>query len=597
MCRISGMLHKGFDSSAIESVVSQMSELQFHGGPDDGGIYTSSDGNLVLGNRRLSLLDLSHEGHMPMKYGERYWITYNGEIYNYLALKYELEKTGHIFKTKTDTEIILAAYAQWGVLAFKKLNGMFAFAIWDDEEKELFLVRDAVGIKPLYFATGNDYLVFASEIRAFSPVKFLNEKNENWPVYMMAYGHVPEPVTTLKKVKPLHKGCFLRYNLADSSFSIQSFSHYSYSSSLDDTIAVKKQIKSALHQSVGRQLVADAPIGVFLSGGLDSSIMTLLASRFKKDNLNTLSIYFEESDFSEKKFQDILIEKIGCKSHQLLLREEDYHLAFPAILKDMDIPSCDGINTWFISRLAASLGIKAVISGIGGDELYGGYPSFGRIELAKMLQNSTGFINQLGKKSNSKKLSRLSYLKLKGIKGLYLFLRGQYNPFQIASHLGAYEKDIWQILEETPSVMDVDVLAPKNQASWMEFNLYLQNQLLRDADVMSMIHGVEIRVPFLDDEFVRLSMRTNPSVKFMGPRPKQFLIDAFKDDIPGEIWDRPKMGFSFPFAKWLKQSEFLKDTMATGGGMVQVSYEKFKNDDMHWSQMMTLLILQSRKAI
>ena len=597
MCRISGMLHRGFDSSAIESIVESMCQLQIHGGPDDGGIYTSSDGNLVLGNRRLSLLDLSPEGHMPMQYLNRYWITYNGEIYNYLSLKQELTSLGYHFHTKTDTEVILAAFAQWGVLAFRKLNGMFAFAIWDDKEKELFLVRDAAGIKPLYFSEGKDYLVFASEIRAFAPIDFLNTKNENWPVYMMAYGHVPEPVTTLKDVKPLSKGCFLQYSLINSNCSIQSFSHYSYSDSIKDYATALEKTKNNLEQSVGRHLLADAPIGVFLSGGLDSSIMTQLASKFKKDNLNTLSIYFEESEFSEKKYQDILIDKLKCKSHQLLLREEDYHNSFPTILDDMDIPSCDGINTWFISRYAASLGIKAVISGIGGDELYGGYPSFERIGLATMLQHITGPANQLGKKSNSKRLTRMSYLKLGGIKGIYLFLRGQFNPYQIASHIGAYENDIWSILEKEPDTMNVSSLTPKNQASWMEFNMYLQNQLLRDADVMSMKHGVEIRVPFLDDEFIRQSMRTDPSVKYLGTRPKQFLIDAFCDDIPSEIWDRPKMGFSFPFAKWLKDSAFLNEKMSNGNKQTVSSYEKFLSGKLHWSQMMTLLILQNRKAI
>jgi len=589
------MVHAKLPVNAIQGIVHQMCDLQQHGGPDDEGLYTSEKDNLVLGNRRLALIDLSPEGHMPMSYRDRYHITYNGELYNFLTLKEELLNLGHQFSNHTDTEVILACFAQWNIQGFAKLKGMFAFALWDNLEKNLYLVRDAAGIKPLYYASSTGQLVFASEVRAFKPVDSLQEANENWPVYLMAYGHVPEPVSTLANVKPLHKGCFLKYELKNDSCSIGSYSHYSYSHQVTDAGNAQEQIKEALEQSVRSHLLADAPLGVFLSGGLDSGIIASLSAKYKKSALNTLSIYFEDPAFSEKKYQDILQERLQCDHHQYLLTEKEFHDSFPSILQSMDMPSCDGINTWFISKYAASQGLKAVLSGVGGDELFGGYPSFRRITAARAIQQMPKILMQAGKRSQSKRLNRMAYLQMDGIKGIYLFLRGHFSPFDIARHLGAYEKDIWTILNAQPILNDISHIDDKNQASWMEFNLYMQNQLLRDSDVMSMIHGVEIRVPFLYEDVIRLAFKIDPAVKYEGPLSKQVLINCFQDILPSEIWNRPKMGFSFPFAKWLASSDYVKELMQTSSEKTQKSYKKFLAGNLHWSHLMSLIILKNRK--
>lgn len=595
MCRIAGIVNKGLEIDAIQKTVHQMCNLLQHGGPDDEGYFTSPEDKLVLGNRRLALIDLSPDGHMPMSYQNRYHITYNGELYNFLSLKEELVSLGYHFNSHTDTEVILASFAQWNIQAFAKLKGMYAFALWDQAEKNLYLVRDAAGIKPLYYATGTGSLIFASEVRAFAPVDELQVSNENWPVYLMAYGHVPEPVSTLALVKPLHKGCFLKYELKHDTHTIGSFSHYSYSHQIVTESEARENIQLSLDHSVQSHLLADAPLGVFLSGGLDSGIIASLAAKYKKSALNTLSIYFEDPAFSEKKYQDILQEKLQCDHHQYLLTETEFHSSLPLILQGMDMPSCDGINTWFISKYAASQGLKAVLSGVGGDELFGGYPSFRRIKAARMLQHMPGALKQAGKRSHSKKLNRMAYLDMEGIKGIYLFLRGHFSPFEIARHLGAYEKDVWTILNEQPILNDISHINDKNQASWMEFNLYMQNQLLRDSDVMSMIHGVEIRVPFLYDDVIRLAFKIDPTIKYEGPLTKQILINCFRDILPMQVWNRPKMGFSFPFAKWLASSEYVKDLMATSSQKSQESYQKFKAGKIHWSHLMSLIILTNRK--
>jgi asparagine synthase (glutamine-hydrolysing) len=593
LCRIAGIANKSLPSVTIEKLVTQMCNLQKHGGPDDAGIYNCSESNLVLGHRRLALIDLSSTGHQPMLYQERYVISFNGEIYNFPSLKNELVQMGWQFHTQSDTEVILAAFAQWNTQSFAKLSGMFAFALYDIAEKNLYLVRDPSGIKPLYYSVNNSSIEFASEIRAFAAVENKKE-NKHWPVFQLAYGHIPEPVTTLQDVKPLHKGCFYKFNLSTGANSLQSFTHYSYTNTIFDPAASQDAIKASIQKAVGRHLLSDAPIGVFLSGGIDSGIVTTLASGFQKEHLKTLSLYFKEPQFSEKKYQDSIIEKLHCKYYQHLLTESEFQQSFPGILQAMDMPSCDGVNTWFISKYAKEHGLKAVLSGIGGDELFGGYPSFDRINIADMLKKMPKALLQIARHSSTKKLNRLPYLSLEGIKGLYLFLRGQFIPAQIAQQLGATEKEIWTILQEQPILPELSSLAAKNEASWMEINMFMQNQLLRDADVMSMAHGVEIRVPFLDEEVIKTAFSIDARIKYEGPLPKQILINAFKDKLPETVWNRKKMGFSFPFTQWLNDSVFVKDTMEKSNSAYQLNYKKFREGKLHWSHLMSLIILQTR---
>ena len=255
MCRIAGMFHSNLYIKQQEEMVLQMCKLQQHGGPDDEGIYSSAPDKIVLGNRRLALFDLSSAGHQPMQYDSRYWITYNGEIYNFHEIRDELSALGHRFITHTDTEVILAAYSRWGVQSFAKLNGMFAFAIWDSVEKEILLVRDPAGMKPLYYSREEQGISFASEIRAMEIISSLQEHNDKWPVYLMAYGHIPEPVTTLKKVFPLPKGCFLKYSTVKKSFLLQHYKHYNYFPKINQPV-VLTQLRYLIWQAHLRQAVS-----------------------------------------------------------------------------------------------------------------------------------------------------------------------------------------------------------------------------------------------------------------------------------------------------------------------------------------------------
>ena len=577
-------------------MVKQMCDSLKHGGPDDEGFYSNEQHKLVLGHRRLSLIDLSPGGHQPMPYhSERYWISYNGELYNYLEIKAELLTAGYSFKSASDTEVILAAFAAWGTNAFKRFNGMFAFAMWDSKAAIMYLVRDRSGIKPLYFSQTANGLCFASEMRAFKAIPWLQQENKNWPVFLLAYGHLPEPVTTLENVSPLPKGSFLRYHCSTGKWDIERFGFTSYAETTANRDEAKYLIHQTLSQAVQRHLISDAPIGVFLSGGLDSSIMAMLAGGHQRSGLKTLSIIFEEEKYSEKKYQNLVIEKLDCPNWQQTLNEKIFQQNLPGIIQDMDMPGCDGINTWFISRYARESGLKAVLSGIGGDEMFGGYPSFNRIGKVKLIEKIPSAILKKSRYSGVKKLRRLSYLSLGGAKGFYLFLRGQFVPDSIARQLGATESEIWKILDEQPQLDSIESLSPGNQASWIESNLYMQNQLLRDSDVMSMAHGIEIRVPFLDREFVNLVQNIRSDMKYNGVYPKQLLIDSFKNELPEQVWNRPKMGFSFPFNEWMQDSEFVKDSMHKGGLAGDASLKKFTKGEMHWSQLMSLLLLNVKK--
>lgn len=595
MCRIAGILNDTLSAAELTRGLRAMCGSQRHGGPDDEGLFVDEDLRLGFGHRRLSLIDLSPLGHQPMFYNEgQLAITYNGELYNYPELKSELAYLGYRFASASDTEVILAAFAEWGTAAFKRFNGMFAFGLLNRKTAKVYLVRDAAGIKPLYYSTRGNHLVFASEVRAFAQAPDAFEENRDWPVYFMAYGHLPEPVTTLKDVCPLPKGAFLEYDLNTKKTGVEFFTAFSYIEKLADREEALHKMSQTLRAAVKRHLLSDAPIGAFLSGGIDSSLMALLAAEHSKGYLNTLSIYFREYVYSEKKYQDIILQKIQCHHTGHLLTGGEFTEFLPSIVEAMDLPSSDGINTWFISKYAKEAGLKAVLSGLGGDELFGGYPSFERMKAANALQRLPKASLRAGRYSGVKKLRRLAYLSLPGVKGKYLFLRGQFVPSEIARQLGTDEAQVWRLLQEQPVMPDVHHLTHKNQASWMEMNLYMQNQLLRDSDVMSMAHGVEIRVPFLDADFIRLALQINSDVKYAGGG-KQLLIDAFKDILPEAIYNRPKMGFAFPFREWLAGNQWVQAEMQSANKEAQKTYGLFLAGQRHWSQVLTLLLAKNHR--
>ena len=570
-----------------------MCRILERGGPDDEGFYYDANAGLAFGHRRLSIIDLTNNGHQPMSdENVQTWITFNGEIYNYLELRAQLMALGATFRSQTDTEVIILAYQHWGTDAFGKLRGMFAFALHDSIKEFTWLVRDTTGIKPLYYYAGDNDLYFASEVKALSSCNLTLQIDEDWTIRFLAYGHIPEPYTTYKNVFSLPKGHYLCWDHRLKNFTIDKFSiQPQQSAAINSTKEAEEQLSLALDTAVKRQLISDAPIGVFLSGGIDSSLITLLAAGYTHQ-LKTVSIYFDDFQYNEREYQQIILDQVKAKHHQHLVKQTDFEAHFAQIMADMDLPTTDGINSWFISQYAHQSGLKAVLSGLGADELFGGYPSFGRIKIIPYLRAMPGFIRKALTVSNDK-LKRLELLSYKHPIAEYLFLRGLFTPSEIAAVLNKPLHHVTHVL--FGDEINLQSVSGKEKAAWYENNIYMQNQLLRDTDVMSMAHGLEVRVPFLDEDMQQLANRIAPRVRF-GNRPaKKLLITTFRRLLPRAIWNRRKMGFSFPLQTWMQKHPEIGNLAFYDNATSKQLISSFQSGKMHWSKAFALYQIQIKQ--
>jgi len=590
MCRISGILSSQYSPIELTDLIQTMNNTMAHGGPDDDGIFASEDDNLVLGHRRLSLLDLSFAGHQPME-SHNLAISFNGEIYNFTEIRDELISFGFTFTSHSDTEVILKAYEHWNVSAFSKFNGMFAFALFDKDKHELYLVRNGNAVKPLYYYYKKETLIFSSEIRAFLALPIKLTENPDWKLLFLVFGHLPEPVTTLKDVKMLPKGSFLKINTLNKASEIGKFQFQTKIASPQSYEEAKYQVKNALSSAVKRNLISDAPIGIFLSGGIDSSIIALVAQQAYNGQLNTLSATFDDAEFSELPFQEMISKQIGSKHLNFTINNSDFSTYLADIQNAFDQPTTDGINTYFISKLAQRAGLKAVLSGLGADELFGGYPSSQNNALINLLSIHPSFAFGLYRFAPDFKRKKIEYLKIDNLLGKFLLYRSNYSPSEITKILPYSESEIFDRLKAFYVGNFAKELSAFEQASWFETNLYMQNQLLKDTDVMSMWHGVEVRVPFLDDEFLSVVNQIATPYKTQGIRSKDLLIAAFEDILPKEIWNRPKQGFAFPFKSWMKKREIIDEMLNNKSPYVKYLTQLFQQDKLEWSRFWSLYMI------
>lgn len=584
MCRIAGI----FDPSLknLQEQVVAMRDAMHRGGPDDAGLFVHPSLPLALGHRRLSLIDLSEAGHQPMIDAEL-TIVFNGEIYNYLELRSTLQHYGHQFNTESDTEVILKAYRQWGVDAFEYFNGMFALALLDEKKQQLVLARDHAGIKPLYYYIDEHCLYFASEIRAFAKAGKVFEENEKWRSAFLTFGHLPEPITTLKNVVPLTKGTALVIEIPSLKKKVHRFFKWNFTGQLKNEDEALQLMRETLEQATERHLIADAPIGLFLSGGIDSSLLTLIASHTRKDNLHTLSIVFNEKAFSEEKYQQLIIDQTGAKHQSFLVTKDIFNTQLEDAMEAMDQPTLDGINTYFISMYAKAYGLKAVLSGLGADELFGGYPSFKQQKKMKYVEKMPAGLLRGLQGFPDHRIRKLSYAGMQNTAAEYLSYRGIFTPVSVASLLDTTEKEIENDLIALSEYYPVSTLTNGNRVSWLETNFYMQNQLLKDSDFMSMWHGLEIRVPFLDKEVMLMAGAIDAAIKFKTTPPKYVLVKAFENELPEAIWKRKKQGFTFPFEGWLKENEFIKPSNRDEEQL----YEKFQQKKLSWGRYWCALLM------
>lgn len=615
MCGIAGVFGNqvGLDPAVVEGV-RRMTEAQVHRGPDDEGWLQMED--LVLGHRRLSIVDLSEAGKQPMPNEEgTVWVVYNGEVYNHRELRRELLGRGHRFRSSSDTEVLVHGYEEWGIEGLlRRLRGMFAFALYDRRPQPghpqgspgvLYLARDRFGIKPLYYAFLPDRgrLVFASEVRALRQSGLVppEEDPRAWLGFLL-FGSVPTPWTTLRAVRALPPGHYLvtdgpgvrlvRYYDRDALFVGAPDADGAWKERRPE-----EEVREVLEEAVSLHLISDAPLGVFLSGGIDSSGLVALAASRKRD-LITLGVIFDEKTFSEEAYQKTVAERFRTHHHRVRVTLRDFQDELEKFLWSMDQPTVDGLNTYFIARAARQVGLKAVLSGLGGDEVFCGYPTLRRAPLLRRLQKLPSPLREAVVVVGGIRptLRKLAFLKRNHPLALYLVQRGLFTPGEAARILGVEEREAWELIESlAPEESPEDPIALQQ---FLEARHYLVDQLLRDADVFGMAHSVEIRVPFLDHVLVEKALRVPLHFRLDRRWPKPLLTKALGDLLPKEVVFRPKQGFTFPLEVWLRSSAdlFHEGVPGVDGHSVKTTWRAFLSGRAHWSRPWALTVLARMKG-
>lgn len=588
MCRIAAIINS--QDKSLETSIKKMTDAMHRGGPDDFGVEVNDDLGYALGHRRLSIIDLSEAGHQPMKDVEyKLEIVYNGEIYNYLEIKEELVLLGFQFKSNSDTEVVLNGYKAWGIELLNKLKGMFAFVLIDKENNQLFAARDHAGIKPLYIGRNNNEIYFSSEVRGLKALDVEWKENPNWKIWFLSYGFLPEPITTLENVSPLPRGHYFLYNLSTKQEKIASYTNYHYKSINTTYQEAVKTTKELVTQSVKRHLIADVPVGVFLSGGIDSSLLTILTQQQQSSPIETLSIYFDDEKYSEKEYQDIIVKQTGVKHHFYKITKEEFLESWNEIYESLDQPSTDAINSHFICKYAQKLGLKVVLSGLGADEIFGGYPS---VKHASNINkyNALAIINKLSPFDffTTYPRKKIEFLSANFTSKEYLFYRGLFTTKDIASILNITHKEVQIELSKIELLEEIKNLNAQNRATYFETAVYMQGQLLKDSDSQSMWHSLELRVPFLDKDLMDYVNNLPVEIKFPKntTKPKALLVDAFVDILPESIWNRPKKGFTFPFDNWFKKMNILENEQFVPKNI----FQKFKEGKLNFSRLWSVFL-------
>ena len=571
MCGIAGLLIKNnYSQEEIRSRISEMMKCLSHRGPDAEGCYF--DRNLALGHKRLSIIDTSPASNQPFfSNDDRYVLVYNGEIYNFKELRFELMRAPqgehpYIFKTESDTEVILAAYIRWGTNCLRYLNGMFAFALYDKQEQSLFIARDRMGEKPLYYVHNSKGFAFSSEIRSLNASQLYSVKlNTDNLIDYLQYQTVFAPNTILEEVQMLEPGHFLIYKNEELKeykwWNPIQYANPEKTEALTYTEVVSKT-RQLLEFSVQKRMVADVPFAAFLSGGIDSSAMVGLMSTLSSNKIDTFHVSFQEKQFSESEQAAWISKKFDTHHHNILITESEFLKDLPNALQKMDHPSGDGINSYLIAKATHKEGIKMAISGLGADELFAGYQLFSqlyKIDKKSILNYTPGLIRKLiaeiykakNKSVSKSKIAELLSAPMVNFDYAYPIIRKTLNDSWVRGILKNKTLNLNPVFKIIRSG-DYDIIKNKlSKYSILEMQTYMQNVLLRDTDQMSMANSLEVRSPFLDHKLVEFVLGVNDKMKFP-TYPKKLLVDALGDLLPKEIYTRQKMGFTLPFEIWMK---------------------------------------------
>lgn len=571
MCGIAGIL-----GLRDEQRIKRMTDAMIHRGPDDEGFYV--DEHISLGMRRLSIIDVVG-GHQPIFNEDKTKvIVYNGEVYNYRSLKTDLENRGHRFKTNSDTETILHAYEEFGKDCVHRFNGMFAFAIWDTVAKELFIARDRLGIKPIFFSQRNGKFIFGSEVKALLASDLIEKKLDYNAIYnFVSLYNLPFPMTMFEEVYQLRPGH--RMTIAQEKEPIIEewwdvrFAP-THEKEKNDEHELQIELRKLLEAAIERRLISEVPLGAFLSGGIDSSIVVGLMSRIVDQPVKTFSVGFQAEDqkYDERSYAKVVAEKYRTDHSEVIITGKDVREYLPKLIRAMDLPSGDAIQTFFISE-AARRRVTVSLSGLGGDELFAGYQQFRFIPEAHAFQKRWNersvFLKVFGKKIAAITpidfKSRMKYRLLLDVLNNESTFETQYDTartvFDVDDKKSLLSNSFQSLLMYKTETVDmvhqyreaIQHLDLIDAMSYLELKTYMAHMLLRDTDTMSMANSLEVRVPLIDYTIVEFVAQHVPSqLKRKNGFAKHLLINTCRDILPDEVIYRKKRGFEFPMPNWLR---------------------------------------------
>jgi asparagine synthase (glutamine-hydrolysing) len=572
MCGIAGIYAYGEAAAALDVAELQRArEAMIRRGPDGAGTWISADRRTGLANRRLSIQDLSEAGAQPMSTPDgRYVITFNGEIYNHQALRRELKAGGTRLRSSGDTEAILHLYARYGAPMLAHLRGMYAFAIWDERDKVLFIARDPLGIKPLYYADNGETLRFASQVKALLAGGAIQTAAEPAAAAgFFLWGCVPEPFTLYRDIRALPAGAYLETRRGGTPrvsvhFSVRDELAAAQAEAKPFSPQDREALGAALRDSVAHHLVSDVPVGVFLSAGVDSALVTALAARRGALELRTLTLGFEEyrgTPEDEVPLAERTAAACGTRHETRWIRHADFVREREAILQAMDQPTTDGVNMYFVCREAARSGLKVALSGLGGDELFGGYPSFANVPRLQRWLRPMRYLPGVGRLARTALeplIAAITSPKYAGIPeygsdfaGAYLLQRALFMPWELRRELDPVSVRTGLERLQTLPMLAASIRGLRGahaKVAALELSWYMRNQLLRDADWAGMAHSLEVRVPLVDAVLFRAMARWLVSAQ---PATKADAVAATQITRGAELLQRPKSGFAVPVREWL----------------------------------------------
>jgi asparagine synthase (glutamine-hydrolysing) len=649
MCGIAGIFRTTTPVTADDvSAVQRMLRAQRHRGPDGEGLVTlgvttrdsqsalvygqdysslSLSPQVILGHRRLAIVDLSEAACQPMaNEDETIWVTYNGEIYNFVELRTALQRCGHQFRSHTDSEVLLHGYEEWGIEGLlQRLRGMFAFALYDgratstewseDVPGQLFLARDRLGIKPLYYwQSGVDgTILFSSEVKALCRSGIVpNEREQNALLGFLLLGSVPAPFTIVKKAQSLLPGHYLR--VTRRGVWLRQYWELPRGEEAQNDQASEQaveELSSTLACTISQHLVSDVPLGVFLSGGLDSGGLVALAHTKRLRALRTLTVAFDEPEWDESRRARDLADFFHTDHTEVRLRAEDFWAALPTVFAAIDQPTNDGVNSYFVAGAARKIGLTVALSGLGGDEVFWGYRHYQWLTrrhsplpfLARFPEAVRKWISQgaclYGSWRGEERWQRFAYLHTDaGPSAYYLLARGFFAPVQIDRLLGIQPADREAFTSGVLNSLANEQARTLNIHAFnrIEMRRYLHDQLLRDSDVFGMAHSIEVRVPYLDHLLVEQIARIPVAQKLRRRKSKPLLLNCVYDPLVANLSGTSKRGFSLPMDQWMRQyaNELEKIALQVDCldlDHVRLLWRNFRNRRLHWSRAWALVVL------